>query len=180
MVEALEPFVLFDESPVEEAARSMAKAFGLPYAICQPRADRIEGTTVAAAADVGIPAMVAEAGGRGLLEDGARHVLSSGVVNVMRSIGMLLPAESSPVEATVFRRFLWLYSPDHGWWEPEVRVGDTVDAGQVVGTVRTILGEELQQLTTPAGGVVLFMTSVPAILQEGILLGLGVDGSPLA
>ena len=96
MVEALEPFVLFDESPVEDAARAMAKAFGLPYAICQPRADRIEGTTVAAAADAGIPAMVAEAGGRGLLEDDARRVLSQGVVNVVRSIGMLPTAASTP------------------------------------------------------------------------------------
>jgi uncharacterized protein len=180
MVEALEPFVLFDESPVEDAARAMTKAFGFRYAICAPRAERIEGTTVAAAADAGIPAMVAEAGGRGLLEDDARHALTGGVENVLRSLGMLPAAKSTPAETTVFRRFLWLYSPDRGWWEPAVRVGDTVDAGQVVGTVRTILGEELERIAAPAGGVVLFMTSVPAIAQEGILMGLGVDGSPLA
>ncbi len=179
MVEALEPFVLFDESPVEDAARAMAKAFGLPYAICQPRADRIEGTTVAAASDAGIPAMVAEAGGRGLLEDDARRVLSEGVVNVMRSIGMLPAAASAPMETTVFRRFLWLYSPEQGWWDPAVRVGESVEAGRVLGTVRTILGEEIEQITAPDGGVVLFMTSVPAVAQNGILLGLGVEGSPL-
>jgi uncharacterized protein len=180
MVEALEPFVLFDESPVEGAARAMAKAFGLRYAICQPRSERIEGTTVAAAADAGIPAMVAEAGGRGLLENDARRALAGGVENVLRSLEMLPATKSSPTETTVFRRFLWLYSPDQGWWEPAVRVGDTVDAGQAVGTVRTILGEELQRITAPTGGVVLFMTSVPSVVQEGILMGLGVDGSPLA
>ena len=180
MVEALEPFVLFDESPVEDAARAMAKAFGLPYAICQPRADRIEGTTVAAAADAGIPAMVAEAGGRGLLEDDARRVLSQGVVNVVRSIGMLPAAAGAPVETTVFRRFLWLYSPAQGWWEPAVRVGDSVKKGHDLGGVRMILGQEFEQVTAPDGGVVLFMTSVPAVMENGILLGLGVGGSPMA
>ena len=178
MVEALEPFMLFDESPVEEEARAMAKAFGLPYAICQPRADRIEGTTVAAAADAGIPAMVAEAGGRGLLEDGPRRVLSDGVQNVMRSLGMLPAAKSTPVETTVFRRFVWLYSPGEGWWEPSVPVGESVEEGQVLGTLGTILGEE-EQITAPDGGVVLFMTSVPAVAENGILLGLGVDASPM-
>jgi len=180
LVEALEPFVLYDESPVGDSARAMAKAFGLPYAICAPRAERIEGTTVAAAADAGIPAMVAEAGGRGLLEDDARRALAGGVENVMRSVGMLPDAPPAAASATtLFRRFLWLYAPAEGWWEPAVRVGDTVEAGALVGTVRTVLGEELERIVAPDGGVVLFMTSVPPVAENGILMGLGVDASPL-
>ena len=33
MVEALEPFSIYDESAVEEQARALAVAFGLPYVV---------------------------------------------------------------------------------------------------------------------------------------------------
>jgi hypothetical protein len=35
----------------------------------------------------------------------------------------------------------------------------------------------LEQIVTPHAGVVLFMTSVPAIRKDGILMGLGVEPS---
>jgi predicted deacylase len=175
LVEALEPFVLYDESPVEDAARSMAAAFGLPYAICSPRAERIEGTTVAAAADAGIPGIVAEAGGRGLLEQEATRALVRGVENVLRSLAMLADEPLATEETTLFRRFFWLYSRANGWWEPTVHVGQTVDEGTVLGRVNDLLGDELEQIVTPHAGVVLFMTSVPAVQNEGVLMGLGVE-----
>jgi predicted deacylase len=180
LVEALEPFVLFDESPVEAAARSMAAAFGLQYAICAPRAERIEGTTVAAAADAGIPALVAEAGGRGLLEETPTQLLADGVEKVMRSVAML-PGEPAPAGDTiVFRRFLWLYSQAGGWWQPDVEVGRNVEKGGVLGSEQSLLGEEIEQIIAPESGVVLFMTSVPAIAEKGILMGLGVEPRALA
>jgi predicted deacylase len=175
LVEALEPFVLFDESPVQDRARSMAIAFGLPYAICTPRADRIEGTTVAAAADAGIAGLVAEAGGRGLLEPSATRVLADGTENVLRSVGMLTGEPESVRPTTFFRRFLWLYSPVEGWWEPAVRVGEEVAAGSELGRVRDLHGGKLAEIAAADDGVVLFMTSVPPVQERGILMGLGVD-----
>jgi predicted deacylase len=179
LVEALEPFVLFDESPVEAAVRAMAAVFGLPHAICAPRENRIEGTTVAAAADAGIPALVAEAGGRGLLEPDATGVLARGVLNVLRSLGMLSGEGTPGGPTTVYRRFQWLSSPAEGWWEPAVEVGAPVPAGAELGRVRDLLGRELAAVTAPDAGVVLFMTSVPAVQADGVLAGLGVEPSPL-
>ena len=40
MVEALEPFTLYDESPVDARAREMALAFGLPYVTARRPATR--------------------------------------------------------------------------------------------------------------------------------------------
>jgi predicted deacylase len=54
MVEALEPFALYDESPVEEQARALAIAFDLPYVVRSAPADApISGTTTSAAAAAG-------------------------------------------------------------------------------------------------------------------------------
>lgn len=71
--------------------------------------------------------------------------------------------------------FDWPRTPRAGWWEPAVQVGETVAAGQVLGTVSTLDGGAvLATFTAPAGGVVLFVTSSPAVAEDGLLLGLGL------
>ena len=173
MVEALHPFVLFDESEVDETARRMAIAFGLENLIQVPRAERIEGTTIAVAGDVGVPAIVAEAGGRGLLEQSAVDLLAGGARSVMRELGMLAGAPSPASARVLSRRFAWSYAPEAGWWRPDVAPGEEVAAGQRLGAIEDLFGDERIAIEAPEDGIVLFMTSVPAVDQNGILLGLG-------
>ena len=52
--------------------------------------------------------------------------------------------------------------------------GDAVAEGQVVGTVSSLDGAEvLETITAPADGVAIFLTSSPAVADDGLLLGLG-------
>jgi predicted deacylase len=49
-----------------------------------------------------------------------------------------------------------------------------VRAGQVLGTVAALDGGAvLETFTAPVDGVVLFLTSSPAVAADGLLLGLG-------
>src|SRR6266516_4119171 len=90
LVEALEPFALYDESPVEECARTLAISFGLPYVVRSPTSGgAVSGTTSSAAAAAGVPAVIAEAGGCGLLEEGAVQLHLDGLANALRHLGML-------------------------------------------------------------------------------------------
>jgi len=178
MVEALHPFVLFDESDVGATARRMAVAFGFENLIQVPRAERIDGSTSAAAGDVGIAAILAEAGGRGLLELPAVDLLSRGVGSVMRELGML-PGDPSPAASrTLSRRFAWLYAPEAGWWRSDVEPGDEVAAGQRLGAIEDLFGDERVSIQAPQDGIVLFITSVPAVERDGILCGLGTHREP--
>ena len=46
--------------------------------------------------------------------------------------------------------------------------------GQVIGTVSSLDGATVQEtVTAPADGVVIFVTSSPAVAADGLLLGLG-------
>ena len=55
-----------------------------------------------------------------------------------------------------------------------MRTGAEVSAGQVLGTVSTVDGSTvLETFTAPARGVILFVTSSPAVAADGLLLGLG-------
>lgn len=175
--EALEPFTLYDESPVADRARELALAFGFPYAV-RVRAEEapVSGTTSSAAAAAGIPAVIAEAGGSGLLEEDAVRLHVDGLTNALRRLGML-PGEPRPPgrEVCGVDRFVWLRSQQGGWWEPDVAAGERVAAGAPLGSVRTLFGDVAEQVTAPEDGVVLFLTSSPAVAADGLLLGLGAD-----
>src|SRR5689334_12254078 len=178
MVEALEPFALYDAGPAEARARELASAYGLGYVIRQePGPDRaVGGSTSAAAAEAGIPAIIAEAGGCGLVERAAVDAHVRGLDRVLAALGMTgdpAPDGEAPVH---LGRFLWLRAAREGWWEPAVRPGERVVEGQVLGTVSSLDGARvLQSVTAPAPGVPMFITSSPAVASGGLLLGLGAQ-----
>jgi predicted deacylase len=177
MVESLEPFTLYDESPVEEQARALAIAFDLPYVVrSAPGEAPISGTTTSAAAAAGVPAVIAEVGGRGLLEEDAVQRHLSGLGNALRHLAML-PGDPTPPRADMrsVGRFVWLRCKDEGWWEPNVHPGDIVDAGSSLGSVRNLFGDLREGIAAPEDGVVLFTTTSPAVEADGLLIGLGVE-----
>lgn len=177
--EALEPFALYEQSPVEGQSRELAMAYGLGHVVRQSRDVRtVAGSTCAAAADLGIPAIVAESGGNGLLEPAAveRHV--AGLTNALRHLGVLA-GSANPGELLAGRKIVehegwhWLRSPVAGWWEPAVRVGARVEEGDVLGTVTELVGDDvLHDVRAPTSGVPLFVTTSPAVTADGLLLGL--------
>jgi uncharacterized protein len=211
--EALVPFVicrseagLADSKARDVAARSkqIAMAFGLPYVLTvskpvQPSKGHRAGagglSSYAAAADKGTPAILAEAGGAGQMQEEAVSLLVNGVVNVMRHLGMIEDARfeshiansetnskarpkktaRSAVATTVLTKFDWLYTKSTGVWYPKVAQGDAVREGEQMGTVGDLFGDPLEEIASPVNGVVLFLTISPSVLENGLLMGIGVE-----
>jgi uncharacterized protein len=179
MVEALEPFALYDAGSSEAKAHELAAAYGLGYVIRQEQGpDRaVGGTTSTAAAEIGIPAIIAEAGGCGLIEPAAVNAHVRGLDRVLALLGMAAdPAggQGRGEPPAYLRRFIWLRSGYEGWWEPAVRPGEPVAEGQLLGAVTSLDGAQvLQTLSAPSPGVPMFVTSSPAVAADGLLLGLG-------
>ena len=211
--EALVPFVicrseagLADAKARDVAARSkaIAMAFGLPYVLTvskpvQPSKGHRAGagglSSYAAAADKGTPAILAEAGGAGQMQEEAVSLLVNGVVNVMRHLGMIEDARfeshiansetnskakpkktaRSAVATTVLTKFDWLYTKSTGVWYPKVAQGDAVREGEQIGTVGDLFGDTLEEIASPVNGVVLFLTISPSVLENGLLMGIGVE-----
>ncbi|HEY3953292.1 MAG TPA: succinylglutamate desuccinylase/aspartoacylase family protein [Streptosporangiaceae bacterium] len=178
MVEALEPFTLYDAGPAEARARELATGYGTSYVIRQEAgAGRaVTGSTSLAAAAAGIPAIIAEAGGCGLVEEAAVALHVRGLYRVLDLLGMArggahFEDDRPPV---YLQRFLWLHGKAAGWWQPEVTAGQRVAGGSLLGTVSSIDGSQLlEEVHAPADGVVIFLTTSPAVAGDGLLLGLG-------
>jgi predicted deacylase len=142
-------------------------------------------SSYAAAAEKGVPAILAEAGGVGQLQEDAVELLVSGVKRVMRHTGMLNevakrmpvrlgPAAETPA-ATILTSFEWLYSKHAGMWYPRVAAGDFVENGQEIGTIGDLFGDTLETIISPVSGIVLFLTINPSVQQNGLLMGIGVQ-----
>jgi hypothetical protein len=183
LAEALIPFAIYDAGAMESTARGMAESYGLGYIVREaPGLERaVSGTSSSAAAAAGIPAIIAEAGGCGLIEADAVATHLRGLDGVLGYLG-LVPAAADgqahagqpPVPPVHLSRFLWPCTPVGGWWQPSVGTGEVVRAGQLLGTVESLDGgSTLETVIAPADGVVLFITSSPAVEADGLLLGLG-------
>ena len=221
--EALVPFVicrseagLANHKARDVAARSqqIAMAFGLPYVltVSKPIQPAKGLSSYAAAAEEGIPAILAEAGGVGQMQEDAVELLVRGVINVMHHVGMVesvadatttandeirnpndegnpkseirktarravataTTAAADTAASTVLTKFEWVYTKSSGIWYPKVVPGDVVDEGEQVGTVGDLFGETLERVKSPVAGVVLFLTINPSVLENGLLMGIGV------
>jgi len=192
--EALVPFVicrseagLANSKARDVAARSkeMALAFGLPYVlmVSKPVQPAKGLSSYAAAAEKGIPAILAEAGEVGQIQEDAVELLCRGVTNEMRRLGMIaaehphlnpLPNKGEEGSATVLTKFEWVYTKSRGVWCPKVAAGDFVNEGEQIGTVGDLFGDTLEKIISPVNGVILFLTINPSVLENGLLMGIGV------
>jgi predicted deacylase len=178
LVEALEPFAIYEASAVEAQAHALAVAFGLGYVVREEGG--LGGLTSSAAAAAGVPAIIAEAGGCGQLEEGAVQLLVRGVRNALRQLGVLPgDADAPPAGQRLVGSFIWLRSRAAGWWESAVAAGDEVGEGQLLGQIRNLWGDPLEEIAAPRDGVILFLTTSAAVAADGLLLGIGADLSPL-
>jgi hypothetical protein len=180
LVEALEPFTIYSAGPAEERAHALAVAFRLPYVVRQESSGGLGGMTSDAAAGAEIPAIIAEAGGCGQLEEASVTMLVDGVRNALRSLEMLPGPAAGPRDDMRFvGTFEWLRCRDAGWWEAAVGVGAEVADGDRLGRVKNLYGDVLEEIRAPADGVVLFLTTSAAVSADGLLLGLGADLAPV-
>ena len=204
--EALVPFVICraGNDEVAKKSKAIAMAFGLPYVltISKPVQSAKGLSSYAAAAEKGIPAVLAEAGGIGQMQEGAVALLSRGVINVMRHLEMIESVvdvtatandearmtndETNPkskiqkiadsnMATTLLTKFEWLYTKSTGVWYPKVAPGDAVREGEQIGTVGDLFGDTLEEIVSPVNGVVLFLTINPSVLENGLLMGIGAE-----
>ena len=204
--EALVPFVICraGNDEVGKTSKAIATAFGLPYVleISKPVQPAKGLSSYAAAAEKGIPAILAEAGGVGQMQEDAVALLSRGVINVMRHLEMIesvadvmaigndearmmndetnpkskiQKTASSNMAATLLTKFEWLYTKSTGVWYPKVAPGDSVREGEQIGTVGDLFGDTLEEIVSPVNGIVLFLTINPSVLEKGLLMGIGAE-----
>jgi predicted deacylase len=90
-----------------------------------------------------------------------------GVINVMRSIGMLPPSRRKRPrpEPIVSDRTNWLRSPESGVMRVFVPLGAKVEKGEVIAMVADPLGDGDTPVTADVDGVVIGRTNLPLVYE---------------
>ncbi len=130
-----------DNEELNDRCLSALKAFGAPTSLIWMSSRDVRYAPPAAMAR-GVVALGGEFGGGEVAIDGVA-LIARGLRNTMVHLGML-PAPSDPDPAPPSRliqvpgRDYFVYAPEPGLFEPAVRLGDRVEAGQEAGRVHFV------------------------------------------
>lgn len=159
-----------DDPAVRARQLELAQAFGAPYA-CFFSADHGGGSSLAAAARLGVTSMTFEIGGSGSSSPPSLATCARGVAGLLRHLGVLSGAEDAappPRVLAALSEAAFVYAADDGLFAPAVDLGDEVKAGDLAG--RLLRPEtpwaEAQEVRFEADGLVL-CKRVPGRAERG-------------
>ena len=111
------------------------------------------------AGQCGVPAIILERGGCGLLhEEEVRQDLAD-VKNILRGLGFLLDLPAKVYPHRLAQNGRYLDAPVSGCWYPKKQPGDRLKTGELLGEIRSIYGETLFRISAEADGVLLYQTA---------------------
>ena len=158
----------------------MARAFGVPVVI---NTGFRKGSLREAAHRRGVPVIVYEAGEALRFDEASIRAGVTGVVRVMRALGMLPPSKRrrQRPEPLVARSSAWLRAPASGVLRPAVALGHRVKQGDVLGVVGDPFGDNEVEVVAQAGGVVIGRSNLPLVHEGDALFHIvHVEGTQVA
>lgn len=160
-----------DQKVIEEA-KEVAKVLDLKYMV------KSKSTTGAynSAAIRGIPSLLIERGGRGIWSREEVEKYKKDVRNILNHLEVLKDSsfssknENPPREIT---NAIYLNANEKGCWYPEVKPGDKVKKGDLLGTIKNFFGETIDTYYSDIEGVILYMTVSLSIEKNEPLIAYG-------
>ncbi|MFM8494052.1 MAG: succinylglutamate desuccinylase/aspartoacylase family protein, partial [Planctomycetia bacterium] len=175
-------YTLHPEPAILDAQRRMARAFGLP--VIWGTTATLEGRSLSAARDLGVPGIYAEYGGGGGYDEAGVEAYTSGCLNVMRELGMLPGGPSAEQSVRPFvvedpRPGSGYMQAGHpapvdGFFRPCIELGCEVTRGDLVGTISDPLGTATCEVRAAASGLVLVLRSERSV-RAGDALAVVID-----
>ena len=145
--------------------RRLAEAFGVPVLINSTIRD---GSLREAAAEHGIPMLLYEAGEALRFDEISIRAGVKGIINVMRTLGMLAPSRSRRKKAEPFiaRSSTWVRATAGGLHRKVCGLGSRVKRGDVLGLINDAFGGEASEVISPANGIIIGCSVIP-LVHEG-------------
>jgi len=140
--------------------RRLARAFGGEL-ILDSRGPK--GSLRRAASDAGCPTIVLEGGEVWKVEPSVVRCANLGIRRVLAALKMTRAASDKLSTRLVVDHTRWVRAERGGFLWFHVGPGDVVDKGQPLATNTSLLGREKNVLTAPYGGIVIGMTTLPAV-----------------
>lgn len=147
-----------------DITRCMAESFGAPVIL---DASIRDGSLRAVAESRDIPVILYEAGEALRFEQVAIKAGTRGILNVMRTLGMLKPTvKKVQMNPMIAKSSNWIRAEQDGLLHLKARLGDRVSKGQCLGTITAPLSAEEREVIAPKSGIVIGCLTMP-LVNEG-------------
>lgn len=165
-------YTLHSDPSILESQRKMARVFGLP--VVWGTSAHLEGRSLSAARDAGVPAIYAEWEGGSGCNPEAVSGYATGCLSVMSMLKMLETTfEPAPILYHVEDEReqsghlqLHNHAPTSGFFEPAVQLMDSVCTGDSLGTICSPMGDAVVNVTASHSGVILGLRTLPYVQQD--------------
>ncbi|MDH4125730.1 MAG: succinylglutamate desuccinylase/aspartoacylase family protein [Gammaproteobacteria bacterium] len=143
---------------------ALAKAFGAPVIL---NSDIRDGSLRACASERGFPMLIYEAGEALRFDDLSIRAGISGILKVMRFLGMLPQSKTETVIAPVIAESTsWVRAPASGIVNQRAQLGARVVEGQRIAIVGDPQGDHEEPVIAPCDGIVIARSNLP-LAHEG-------------
>jgi predicted deacylase len=140
--------------------RRLAQGFGCQWIVSSkgPR-----GSLRREATRHGVPTIILEAGEVWKVEPSVVSVAHRGICNVLADLGMIDGTPEVFGDPVVLKRTSWTRADHGGFLQFHTSPGHVVHKSQPLATCTSLLGAERSVITAPFHGVIIGMTTVPAV-----------------
>lgn len=163
----------------EEKTLQMAKAFGAPVLL---NSDLRDGSLRQAAVDLGISMLIYEAGEALRFDEISIRGGVSGILNVMRELGMLKSSsrvkKHLPKEPVVARSNKWIRAPQGGILRAHVKLGDSISNETLMGIIADPFGDKEQEVRSDFSGIIIGRSSLPLVNEGDALFNIARFSQP--
>lgn len=121
----------------------------------------------------GCPTIIMEGGEVWKVEPGIVESATRGIRNVLHHLEMIEGPRRKPPFQVVIESSKWIRAENGGFLQFHVQPGEIVDKDQPLASNTTLLGETRNTLVAPFNGVVIGMTSLPAVSPGEPICNLG-------
>lgn len=155
---------------VNKGSEMLARAYNFEYVLISKSGS---GTISAEASKMGKPAITAEAGGMGVLDEKDIDLHIEGVMSIMRKIKMLKGIPKVRSNRKILSGMISIRAGRGGIFIRTVNPGDIVTKGQIVGEIVDLFGGTLEKVSPPVDGVVILVSVPPAVNTGDTLMVIG-------
>lgn len=133
-----------------------------------------EGSLRYSAAIESVPVMVYEAGEALRFDEVAIKVAVRGILNVMRELRMLAPTKAKKYKPPVLlRSSTWARASKSGILRAQVKLGDMVKKGDVLGFISDPAGQKDEFVDASSEGIIIGRTNIPLVYEGEALFHIG-------
>lgn len=168
--EDLLPFICYyrnEQKPEQtQLAAELSEVSGFEYIVSYPytiKDDEPAKYVFKQAVQDGKTGVSMEAGKLGNVQPEMVDLVKVGVYNMLHKMGMYDNATAIDIPRKYRNNQGYIRSPETGILYSELKAGDIVVNGQLVGVVKDLFGKTLAEITASKSGIILYKTSTPPI-----------------